>query len=116
MVNQIVTGNHNGTKVLTAGASGFAGGIVGKRVGDKVVSSLNKGFPNNSISSAGHNMTVSSSQRVLADSQSLTGAAVKSKKAELQVGSGYSTGSALGLAGADRQCSDYDKQVKSKGC
>jgi len=110
MANQVATGNFDGAKVATAGTAGLLGGVLGKQVANGVKNALTKGFPNNSVSNASHNITQSSSQRVLTDSQSLTSATSKSVSAELQVGAGYSTGSATGMAAADKFCK------KSSGC
>ena len=100
MANQIATGDFDGSKVLTAGATGLVGGALAKHSANVVKGALTKGLPNNSASSATHNMTQSSSQRVLADSQSLTNAAAKTTSAEIQVGTGY----AAGAAAADKVC------------
>jgi RHS repeat-associated protein len=110
MANQIATGDFDGAKVATAGATGLAGGALGKQVANGVKNALTKGLPNNSVTNASHNMTQSSSQRVLADSQSLTNATSKSVAAEIQVGAGYSAGSAAGMAAAEKVCE------KSSGC
>lgn len=106
MANQIATGDFDGAKVVTAGATGLVGGALAKQVANVVKGALTKGFPNNSATSASHNMTQSSSQRVLAGSQSLTNAASKSTAAEIQVGTGYATGAAAGTAAADKVCED----------
>ncbi|MDN7125350.1 hypothetical protein J6I90_10700 [Pseudidiomarina sp. 1APP75-32.1] len=110
MANQIATGDINGAKVATAGVTGLVGGAAAKQTANIVKGVLTKGLPNNSVSNASHNMTQSSSQRVLADSQSLTKAASKSSAAEAQVGTGYAAGAAAGTAAAGKVCE------QSSGC
>ncbi|WP_404340028.1 RHS repeat-associated core domain-containing protein [Pseudoalteromonas mariniglutinosa] len=110
MANQIATRDFDGAKVGTAGATGLVGGALAKQAANVVKGALNKGLPNNSVSNASHNMTQSSSQRVLADSQSLTNAASKSAAAEAKVGTGYAAGAATGTAAADKYCD------QSSGC
>ena len=104
MTNQIVTGDFNGAKVVTAGATGLVGGALAKQAANVVKGALTKGLPNNSVSNASQNMTQSSSQRVLADSQSLTKVVRKSTAAEVQVGAGYATGATAGSAAANKAC------------
>lgn len=109
IANQVATGDFDGAKVATAGATGLVGGALGKQVANGVKNALTKGLPNNSVTNASHNMTQSSSQRVLADSQSLINATSKSVAAEVQVGAGYSAGSAAGMAAADKVCEKYSE-------
>ncbi|WP_245219856.1 MULTISPECIES: RHS repeat-associated core domain-containing protein [Pseudoalteromonas] len=109
-VNQIATGNYDGAKVATAGLTGAVGGALAKSTANSVKGALTKGLPDNSISQASHNMTESTSQRVLSNSQSLTNAGSKSAAADVQVGAGYATGAAAGTATADKVCKD------SSGC
>ena len=104
MANQIATGDIDGGKVLAAAATGLVGGALAKQTANVVKGALTKGLPNNSASSATHNMTQSSSQRVLADSQSLTNAGAKSTSAEIQVGTGYAAGAAVGTEAANEVC------------
>jgi uncharacterized protein RhaS with RHS repeats len=112
MINQLATGDYDGAKVVTAGLTGLAGGAAGKLAGDKVVSTLNKSLPDNSLSSAAHNMTPSTSQRVMAGSQSMTNASQKSAVAKTQVGAGYGAGATGGMAAADQLCN----KASSEGC
>lgn len=110
MANQIATGDIEPAKVATAGVTGLVGGAAAKQTANLVKGALTKGFSNNSVSNASHNMTQSSSQRVLADSQSLTNAASKSAVTEAQVGTGYAAGAAAGTAAANKVCE------QSSGC
>ncbi|QPB84110.1 hypothetical protein CWC22_014365 [Pseudoalteromonas rubra] len=109
MANQTMTGTYEPVKVLTAGASGLAGGALAKYTGEAVKKAVTKNLPNNSVTNASHNMTPSTSQRVLSDSQSLTNATTKSAVADLQVGAGYSSGAAAGVTAADKICIDHSE-------
>lgn len=104
MANQIATGDFDGSKVAAAGATGLVGGAVAKHAANVVKGALTKGLPNNSLSNASHNMTQSSSQRVLADSQSMTNAASKSAAAEATVGTVYAAGTAAVTGAASKVC------------
>lgn len=60
-------------------------------------------------------MTQSTSNCVLAGSLTLSRLGSKLVAAETQVGAGYGVGSAAGME-AGKACTDYDRQVSSKGC
>jgi hypothetical protein len=110
MVNQIASGDFSVEKAGTALVTGMVGGALGKGVANGVKAVATKGLPNNSASQASHNMTNSTSQRIMADSQSLTNSTGKAATAEAQVGAGFGAGAAVGTTTAEKYCD------KNGGC
>ena len=98
MANQLITGEFAGSKVLEKGAEGLVGGAVGKAAAKLAVGG--RGLSNNSTTQAAHNMTESSSQRVLAGSKSLSTTPGNRAVTEVKAGVAYGTGVAVGDAGA----------------
>lgn len=88
-------------KVATATVTGAIGGAAAKAIGGtaQIISGA-KGLSNNTMTQAAHNMTESSSQRVLAGSAALA-TGVNSMK-EAAVGAAYGAGSNLGVAAGEK--------------
>ncbi|MFB2650576.1 hypothetical protein [Shewanella mangrovisoli] len=59
-------------------------------------------------------MTPSTSQRILADSQSLTNSQAKATNAELKSGAGYGVGSSAGMNAASKICTDHASKLRRK--
>lgn len=114
LTNQALTGNYSAEKVGIAGITGLVGGHVGRKAGEKVISTLHKGLPNNTVTQASHNMTASTSQRILSGSRSLTKSHDKADNAQFISGNAYGVGASAGTIAAS--CSDYGKQTGEKGC
>ncbi len=103
------TGSVDPAKVLTATATGAVGGAVGKALGGtaQIISGA-KGLPNNKMTQAAHNMTESSSQRVLAGSAALATSVNPMKEAA--VGAAYGAGSNLGVAAGEKFIKEQEKK------
>ncbi|AZG72006.1 hypothetical protein [Shewanella livingstonensis] len=100
MANQVITGEFDGSKVFEKGAEGLVGGAIGKAAAKLAVAG--RGLPNNSTTQAAHNMSESSSQRVLAGSKSLSSTPGNRVVAEVKAGAAYGTGVAAGDLGAEK--------------
>jgi len=83
VTNQAIDGEFNPEGVAEAVAIGTVGGAVAGR-----------GLPNNTATQASHNTTASSSQRVLADSKTLSSTPANRAVAEVKLGGAYGTGAA----------------------
>lgn len=104
--NQIATGNYDGEKILTAGATGIVGGAVAK--GAAKLAIAGRALPNNTATQAATNMTESTSQRVLAGSKSLSSTPGNRAVAEVKLGAAYGAGAVAGTQVAESVCNNND--------
>ncbi|WP_242441785.1 RHS repeat-associated core domain-containing protein, partial [Pseudoalteromonas piscicida] len=104
IANQAMKGEFKPGKVAEAAAVGAVGGAAAKGLAKVAVAS--RGLPNNSTTGASHNMTQSSSQRVLADSKTLSSTPANRAAAEVKLGGAYGAGYAAEAAHQQNSCHD----------
>lgn len=93
-INQLATGELDGTKLAVAGGTGLIGGAYAK--GASKLLNPSRGLSNNTATQAGHNMTESSSQRILEGSKSLSSSSSNKAATEAVHGTAYGAGSVGG--------------------
>ncbi|MDT3322024.1 RHS repeat-associated core domain-containing protein [Shewanella sp. SP1S2-4] len=104
VANQTIKGEFSPGKVVGAAAVGAVGGAIAKGAANMAVASRN--LPNNTATQASHNMTGSSSQRVLADSKTLSSTPSNRAVAEVKLGGAYGAGYAAEAAHQQKSCND----------
>ncbi|ACJ30833.1 Conserved hypothetical protein [Shewanella piezotolerans WP3] len=102
VANQAMDGEFNPEGVAEAVAIGTVGGAVAK--GAAKIAVAGRGLPNNTATQASHNTTASSSQRVLADSKTLSSTPANRAVAEVKLGGAYGTGAAAEATHQQTQC------------
>ncbi len=109
VANQAMEGKFDPVKIGEAVAIGTAGGAVAK--GAAKIAVAGRGLPNNTATQASNNTTASSSQRMLADSKTLSSTPATRAVAEVKLGGAYGTGAAAQAAHQEALC-----QNKNKSC
>ena len=104
VANQAMDGEFNTGDVIKAAAIGAVGGAVAKTAAKVAVAG--RGLPNNSATQASNNMTGANSQRILADSKTLSTTPGNRAVAEVKLGGAYGTGAAAEAAHQKIQCND----------
>lgn len=104
VANQAMDGEFNTGDVIEAAAIGAVGGAVAKTAAKVAVAG--RGLPNNSATQASNNMTGANSQRILADSKTLSTTPGNRAVAEVKLGGAYGTGAAAEAAHQQTQCND----------
>ncbi|MBB1422056.1 RHS repeat-associated core domain-containing protein [Pseudoalteromonas sp. SG43-7] len=104
VANQAMDGEFNTEDVIEAAAIGAVGGAVAKTAAKVAVAG--RGLPNNSATQASNNMTGANSQRILADSKTLSTTPGNRAVAEVKLGGAYGTGAAAEAAHQQTQCND----------
>jgi hypothetical protein len=104
VANQAMDGEFNAGEVVEAIAIGTVGGAVAK--GAAKIAVAGRGLPNNTATQASNGGTASSSQRILADSKTLSSTQANRTVAEVKLGGAYGTGAAAEAAHQQNQCKD----------
>jgi RHS repeat-associated protein len=102
VANQAMDGEFNPEGVVEAVAIGIVGGAVAK--GAAKIAVAGRGLPNNTATQASNSTTASSSQRVLADSKTLSSTPANRAIAEVKLGGAYGTGAAAEAVHQQTQC------------